>query len=540
MKSYGFCRCENPRDLKQPYTGDIIKVPCGYCKACLLSKRDKMSMQCKSEELDHVYCMFVTLTYDNKSVPTMFPVRDEINNEWRFYNNCERFNSLYDDEQLMFTEPDYYHPVKKEFWIYSFLNKVKLNGLPTQIPYTNIRDVQLFLKRLRKNLSRFTDEKIRFYAVSEYGPVHFRPHWHILLYFDTQETLFALPKCIEDSWTYKEKVFKKTTQTFVYKIRKFGRVDYSLSKGKCDSYVAGYVNCVGQLPHIFANSSIKPIQSHSKFFACSLLQDQKETIYELDDFRTLERSFVSNGKLISTELPCSFKSRFFPRCRRYNKASYSELCQSYTIYPKARDYFNSENINILASNIYFGLTQGLHICSNNSVLNYFRFICSSPDYRLGDFILDNSRLIFQRIKTDLYLSKHFHNFVCNGDSNKHIPRINMIKRYWDYDAQKKLRTQYEQQQEFINDFPEHQDYLPFYYNNYIQTFSHYITDLDDIYDLGFMFDAYIEKHQDHIRSKIDLINHPMRSMMLNDSFNKYNDSIKHKKLNDLNKVLLYE
>ncbi|QCQ84818.1 replication initiator protein [Blackfly microvirus SF02] len=54
--------------------------------------------------------------------------------------------------------------------------------LDPDLPFTgsvNLRDVQLFMKRLRK---AYSDKTIRFFACGEYSPQHKRPHYHLLLF----------------------------------------------------------------------------------------------------------------------------------------------------------------------------------------------------------------------------------------------------------------------------------------------------------------------------------------------------------------------
>lgn len=60
------------------------------------------------------------------------------------------------------------------------------------VPYGNgtfallyYRDAQLFIKRLRKYIDKYFHEKIRYYIIGEYGTSSLRPHWHLLLFFDS-------------------------------------------------------------------------------------------------------------------------------------------------------------------------------------------------------------------------------------------------------------------------------------------------------------------------------------------------------------------
>jgi len=48
-----------------------------------------------------------------------------------------------------------------------------------------VRDMQLFIKRLRFTLSRTTQNKVRYYGVGEYGGENGRPHYHIAVFGGT-------------------------------------------------------------------------------------------------------------------------------------------------------------------------------------------------------------------------------------------------------------------------------------------------------------------------------------------------------------------
>ena len=215
---YPFTKCFNPRRVVNKYTGQIIEVGCGVCKACLVNRARHMTLLCSLEEQDHKFCRFVTLTYANEYIPRMRGEYDAEHDVVRYYSECDR---LGERGKLMCV--DYSHHVDgHKFYMSHIASKCKLDGC---MSYVSVREAQLFMKRLRKNLSKFSDEKIRYYIASEYGPKTFRAHYHLLLYYDTQETATAITKVLRKSWPY-------------------GRINSSLSRGKTSSYVARYVNII--------------------------------------------------------------------------------------------------------------------------------------------------------------------------------------------------------------------------------------------------------------------------------------------------------
>lgn len=111
----------DPRTGKWPLTfkhqdGVLpVLIPCGHCIGCRLEYSRQWAIRCVHESLMYEHNVFVTLTFDDKHLP----------------------------------------------------------------PDLSVRDVQLFMKRLRKEKN---GSRVRFFAAGEYGEKLGRPHYHIILF----------------------------------------------------------------------------------------------------------------------------------------------------------------------------------------------------------------------------------------------------------------------------------------------------------------------------------------------------------------------
>ncbi len=114
----------DPHDFGEPFvdTEWYTTVPCGQCRECKMEYARQWANRMVLESQDWPRNLFFTATYNNANLP---------------------FNSS--------------------------------SGLPT----LDKRDVQLFMKRLRKS---FEPRKIRFYFAGEYGSRTHRPHYHAILF----------------------------------------------------------------------------------------------------------------------------------------------------------------------------------------------------------------------------------------------------------------------------------------------------------------------------------------------------------------------
>lgn len=69
--------------------------------------------------------------------------------------------------------------VKKAVFVTLTYNNENLPLTNEGVPTLNLRDIQLFMKRLRK---KFSQHRIRYFLAGEYGPKNKRPHYHAIIF----------------------------------------------------------------------------------------------------------------------------------------------------------------------------------------------------------------------------------------------------------------------------------------------------------------------------------------------------------------------
>nr|QJB19597.1 MAG: replication initiator protein [Microvirus sp.] len=281
-------RCQSPRTVINKYTHESVVVSCGTCPSCVLRRSGVQTNLLTTYSAQFRYVYFVTLTYAPCFLPTLEvsvieTCTDDIadvscvpdindldpcdDNRYLFgFRSVPRSASIKlknSTVERTFKDPDirFSYPMKPKDLL-SILGKVKHN-VPNRIPYICNRDLDLFLKRLR---SYYPDEKLRYYAVSEYGPTSYRPHWHLLLFSNSE-------------------IFSQTVLENVSKAWSYGRCDASLSRGFAAPYVASYVNSFVALPSFYTEMPrlLRPKSFHSIGFTESNLFPRKVRITEVDE-----------------------------------------------------------------------------------------------------------------------------------------------------------------------------------------------------------------------------------------------------------------
>lgn len=157
-------------DCTSPIRINGDTFPCGKCINCRARSRQEWIFRLRMEYRSCDFGLFVTLTYDDERLP--------------------------------------------------------LDGVSK-------RDVQLFLKRLRKN---FDSRVLRYYICSEYGDHTYRPHYHGLLFFKGTKQTTDIYDIITNSWQNGFVQFGDIEEGSIVYVTKYCLKGSDVPKGKNDNF----------------------------------------------------------------------------------------------------------------------------------------------------------------------------------------------------------------------------------------------------------------------------------------------------------------
>lgn len=152
-----------PVVCQKPFVKDGVAFPCGQCHPCRWRRRKVWSHRIMLESTQHKHNSFITLTYD--------------------------------DDHLQ--------------------------------EHVEVRELQLFFKRLRKKIGKF-----RYYAVGEYGERTLRPHYHI--------AAFGVETCLRGQTDLRKRICCEVCSRIESCWQK-GAVQVARLEPASAAYIAGYV-----------------------------------------------------------------------------------------------------------------------------------------------------------------------------------------------------------------------------------------------------------------------------------------------------------
>ncbi len=172
--------------LKHPLKWKVEPIPCGNCMECRIQHAKEWAFRCMKEAKEYENNVMLTLTYNDEHIPKGRKIDAETGEIGESYTLCKR-------------------------------------------------DVQLFLKRLRK---AYNDQKIRYYMCGEYGEQFGRPHYHIIIFNLKVEDMKPY-KISKTEWSNEKNVLYKSKT--IDRLWGKGFVDLNEVNYETCAYVARYV-----------------------------------------------------------------------------------------------------------------------------------------------------------------------------------------------------------------------------------------------------------------------------------------------------------
>ena len=492
--------CLHPRLVYSKSLGRKILVSCGKCLNCLSRSANKYTRYCFSFEKEYRYTMFITLTYTNENVPTCVPdvVTDSESHfrYVRFINVTERLKKYYD---VIFESDN-----SKFMNDVSFLSskEVKPIGFNASV------DIQNFHKRFRKYIDKHLSnekDKISYshFSVSEYGARRFRPHWHCLLFFNSETLYFSFERVLRSCWS-------------------LGRVDFSLSRGGASSYVARYINSLNNLPSLLCQGDFKCRKFHSLGFSDSALVKRFAHYKDVQKFQF--RNFVRNGVQKFGENSTFFFSSYdsyklFPKLpyAKYTFSNLEELRVLYNFYPLAKTYYRYHGlVNLSCSDLAQLIDFDLHDGVRNTFTNYF------------NSVIDNHQDSFDFIYRHLLISKRFIDDVISW---KFEDTTFVLCDFISFFTIKSLNTLffwYKEQEELMRN---RSPYILFLYDNFLTNRGNLRKGVYSLSDFHMFIDTLDNSYFYNFTTDVKYLNQRYVSSRYNKSLFNQIKLTKHKQLN---------
>lgn len=350
-------RCLTPVTVNTPY--GIETVPCGKCRFCRSQRISRFETLIKNELVGN-QSIFFTLTYDRFHLPKVFLTYSDDDGTCEPYltaqphiyykerictNNLERnrkdFKPIY--KIVTYRKKQYHniHSINHE--IYSQYEEFNSKDIShNEVGVILVRDVQNFLKRLRKVIYKHFKEEFRFYALLEYGGQKFRPHYHILLFGKNASKYIRF---VNDKW-------------------KKGDVHHSGNVNGTDvpaKYLSHYVSDTCSVPSFLSQISPQKVL-HSKYFGINFLRNFTQDIYKNPDLLSEKTLTIFTYTACNSKLSIlPFQSLLSPSdCFKHSTIRYDA---SGIPFVTSFDNFSTTKYEVSSNTIKFYFTR--------DVINYF-------------------------------------------------------------------------------------------------------------------------------------------------------------------------
>lgn len=523
--------CRHPKQIEK--NGVTRLVSCGRCPECAARKSSSMEYLCKLEAQQSKYIFFYTLTYDELSVPILnveieqrsscYQVRYTEATERRYRNGKLNLFSDYGECYADFKISDEFFENFNVFYdkacpLSSLYKDAGINVYHENVPklrYIRHSDIQNHLKRLRFKVDALTGERLRYFAVSEYGPTTFRPHFHVLLFFNSDRVAEVIRQCIINAWQLGE-------------VRSPGFVE---NVNNCVSYVTGYLNSSSTVPDYLNLGAIKPKTYHSKFLGCGFNKTIAEHIYkhprsEFDAF------IISSpaGDIPYRPTP-AMQNYLFPRIYGYDRQCYDALRSLYGSYSRLSKQFHTDRVADIVREVLTNQRKHIDLLYQLELIDsrHVGYMHLPDDLYFANLFIDDNILnneyafrIYNRVCSALYVSKRFY-LIYKSIGISFFEAFERLQQHFKDSEFLKLKNFYSAQEYYLNTF--HPDIDKFQEEN-----PHFAKNHADLRTEVFYFNSPNFEHY--------FENNHFIEMSFAEDDAKYRTRIKHYELNDRNNIFV--
>lgn len=317
--------CFNPQKVRDAVTREQRLVPCGKCPACLRHKSSLWVQRLDQERYCWKYAVFFTLTYAPEHVPQLKVCDNHLIASTPEIRPASEPPLVIDLDEVKLK-----HSLGSDDWNKTvlWLHKAPFIGVVSSYHLSK------FIKRFRTYANRIADKfylsqgikeqvTFRYFAIGEYGSTTLRPHYHGLLFFNSEFLASRCEDIISKSW-------------------KFGITDSSFVSDTNSKYVASYLNSLGDLPAVYRHKYTRPFFLCSKFPPIGTLSHNSKEIRQLFFSGDIKFTIFDHSKNLFDNVPLwrTLKNRLYPRLSGFSQLSHFERIALYRFTEKTPN-FNS-------------------------------------------------------------------------------------------------------------------------------------------------------------------------------------------------------
>lgn len=367
MSSSIFLSCSNPYTVSSSH--GLVQVPCGRCIQCLQKKVSATTLLLDLESQRCKYVEMINLTYDDSCLPYIdfnddsfcsfspdepserFPVvfgssRKILKYNPRskqYYTTSENLQPLVSDFPSDWRKYlSVYNKRVDEYYLRFPYRKRGISRLHNHVPVLYSVDLKKYLYRLRQFLKKYYGIEVRFFAVGEYGSNSLRPHWHILLFHNSDELRQSFRDVIELPGHTKKNPRQCCRQFYLRSLWLHGDTTTKCTDKHASSYLAGYFNEHSRNTPLVADFPSKVY--HSQFLGLGKISQSQAQDFKDERWESfISRSVVSkNGVRNDVSVSSALYSQLM--CRFTGYAAYN-ASQTYTLLSDVYSVLNATQVD---------------------------------------------------------------------------------------------------------------------------------------------------------------------------------------------------